>query len=278
MAEKQEVHSHPGIRSRPVTEANAVAPTSIVIPAPVLAPIPTVVEKKAVVKSVAKTVDISSFVTCIIVNFKTYSLVQIALTTFREFYPNVKVILVDNGSHDKSTKYIERAHRLRNVSSVLHGENIGHGPAMHDAIMLCKTDYVFTLDSDCIVQHGGFLERMIEMLQSNDTYSVGWLRHVDPINGVSTVESGKSLRYIHPSAAVYDRKKYLVLPPFSHSGAPCTLNMFMARKAGYTVSDFPIRDYIEHLVAGTRRMYEGRWNPKTDDKPRPWEKDVHLPI
>ena len=52
-----------------------------------------------------------------------------------------------------------------------------------------------------------------------------------------------------------EREKYAGLPPFVHHGAPCLRNMREAIKAGFTVSDFPVMDYISHDWRGTAGRY-----------------------
>jgi len=240
---------------------------------------PLVIENsQAVVEPIINAADL---VTCIIVNFKTAELTETALTSFLLQYPFVSVLLVDNGSSDDSARYVKIAgDSFSTVTTILHDENIGHGPAMHRAILQATTRYVFTLDSDCVVEEGGFLERMIKDFQSDDgLYALGWLRKVDPLIGVPVPDrTSNYLEYIHPSAALYDREKYLQLAPFRHTGAPCTDNMREAKKAGFKMQSFPISQYVEHLEAGTRRMFKGKWNPKVDEEAGPWEKEGNWPI
>lgn len=262
----QRSHSHPALRNQRVLRRTTSRS-------------PLVVEKsQAVVEPV---INAAGLVTCIIVNFKTAKLTETALTTFVLQYPFVSVLLVDNGSDDDSANYVRMASESFNtVTAILHDANIGHGPAMHRAILQATTRYVFTLDSDCVVEEGGFLERMIKDFQSDDgLYALGWLRKVDPLIGVPVPDRMTNyLEYIHPSAALYDREKYLQLAPFSHSGAPCTDNMRGAKKVGFRVQSFPIEKYIEHLKAGTRRMYKGKWNPKQDEEAGAWKKEGNWPI
>jgi glycosyltransferase involved in cell wall biosynthesis len=240
-----------------------------------------IVEEPVPEMKLVPSVDVSSLVTCIIVNFKTRDLTEAALTTFICHYPDVSVLLVDNGSEDGSTAYVEQAQaKFKTVTSVLHERNLGHGPAMHQAILQTDTRYVFTLDSDCVVNRAGFLEGMARKFRRDSSlYAIGWVRRVHPMTGVPVPDSSqKYLEYVHPSAALYDRHTYLNLPPFGHYGAPCILNMREAQKQGLHVASFPIEDYIEHLKAGTRRMYRGKWNPKEGERARPWEREGNWPI
>ena len=55
-------------------------------------------------------------------------------------------------------------------------------------------------------------------------------------------------------------------------------NMLDARKKGLKVQSFPIRDYVKHLKAGTRRMYGGRWDPKSSTPKGKWKEKANYPI
>ena len=185
------------------------------------------------------------------------------------------MIVVDNASQDESAQFAQEF-AAEKATVVVNEANRGHGPAMHQAIMQVETPYFFTLDTDCVCNQGGFLEAMLTQLKASNLYAVGWLRWVNRA-GVATRkqvvsdESKKGLvPYVHPCAALFDREKYLTLPPFTHTGSPCTNNFWNARTRGYKVEAFPIFEYLTHLVAGTRRLYGGRWNPKNDEQPREW--------
>lgn len=293
----EENHSHPAIRNRNIVVKPAVPtippthpdPPPIIIPPPIESP-PAVEPEKPKPrpkKPQDKRIplpDVLPLITCIITNFKTRNLTKIAVSSLLHYYPNVSIILTDNGSKDSSTtlvKTLGAAHD--NITSVLHEANIGHGPAMNKAIWLIDTPFFFTLDSDCEVIKGGFLERMLKHFQSNyNLYAIGWLRHVDPKSGVSVGREAKvrpkHLPYIHPYAAMFRTIKYFQLSPFNHHGAPCTANMRDARDAGFSLQSFPIDNYIKHLKAGTRRLYKGHWDPKPTDKPGPWTEDREWPI
>jgi hypothetical protein len=54
--------------------------------------------------------------------------------------------------------------------------------------------------------------------------------------------------------------------------------MIDAETAGYLVKDYPVFEYVKHLVAGTRRMYGGRWNPETAERPGEWRAKDNHPI
>lgn len=228
-----------------------------------------------------------NLITCIIVNFRTKKLTQAAVSSWMREYPNVPIVLVDNASGDDSTDLCRKfGEQHDHIRTLLNDDNIGHGPAMHRAIGSVHTSYIFTLDSDCEILKGGFLEKMLERLKDAERgYAVGWRRWVDKQSGVpiewrldSPPKADKFIPYIHPHAALYDLAKYTTLPAFFHHGAPSLRNMRRAHQVGYKLIPFPVKDYVKHWEAGTRRMYDGRWNPRASERPKPWKENQRFPI
>lgn len=220
-------------------------------------------------------------VTVILINHKTKKLTNEARRTLMAYYPKLPLILIDNGSSDESTLYVKTVGEMYdNITAVLNGKNIGHGPAMNQGIALAKTRYVFLYDSDASLRAGGLLEAMIaEFKKNSNLYAIGWLRGVDKWSGVPTGKKGGNvISYIHPHAAMIDREKFLQLTPMENSGAPCTANMRSALTKGFELRDFPVQKYVTHLVAGTRRMFNGNWKPGATVKARTWKENEHYPI
>ena len=219
----------------------------------------------------------------VIVNFKTHKLVQKCYESLQRVYPAIKIILIDNGSHDGSTAYLKALDKQQSVHCITKylPANLGHGPALHIGFQMATTPYVFALDSDCVVRVAGAIEGMISRLDQKPlTYAIGWLRWVN-LDGVA-VAKGASHRgfcpYVHPAMSLYRRDTYLQLPPFVSSGAPALFNMLGAYSRKIPVEAFPVKDYITHLIAGTRRMFGGRWNPRKNEKPRAWDAKQTYPI
>ncbi|MBD3251037.1 glycosyltransferase [Candidatus Uhrbacteria bacterium] len=215
-------------------------------------------------------------VTAIIINYRTPHLIKSAVNTLRKAYPKLALIVTDNGSGDASTEYIKRL----NCRTILNAQNLGHGRAIHQAMQSVTTKYAFLMDSDCKVRRGGFLEAMLKEIPGY--YAIGWKRWVDRITGVprewhaASPPSDKFVAYVHPAASLYNADIYHELPPAFHHGAPMLQNMVGAAAQEHKVKSFPIFDYIDHLVAGTRRMYNGHWEGK--GQPNTWKKEASYPI
>jgi glycosyltransferase involved in cell wall biosynthesis len=197
-------------------------------------------------------------VTAVVANYRTLDLTRRCVESFRAHYPDVRLLLIDNGSADESTEYIRGlGEDLPNVSTQLNAENRYHGPALDQGIRSAETAFVFTLDSDCEVVSGGFLERMLQAFAVPETYAIGELRYKNRFGFTYAYgyegrpAKERWIPYVHPYAMLLDRGKYLRLRPFVHHGAPCLRNMRDAKKARLRVLDFPIGDYVVHRMQGT---------------------------
>lgn len=197
-------------------------------------------------------------ITVITPNYKTPGLIKRLVEGLLGHYPQVRLLLIDNGSGDSSTEYIHKmAGSKYNIRAILNRINTGHGPAMHQGISICETPLVCLIDSDCIIQHKGALEYLAAPFSDPKVYATGEELLVDA--GGNTKRKGAP--YIHPSRLMIDRLKYWKLPPFNHHGAPVAANMFGVAKAGYKLVDVPKIDaYIHHpghgLIKGpTHKKY-----------------------
>jgi len=221
-----------------------------------------------------------SRITAIIVNYKTLHLTRTCYESFRGFYPIVPIILIDNYSRDDSTKYIKSLEaRDSHLTTVFHSTNLGHGPAMAQAIATIRTPFFFTFDSDCEMLKDGLLVKMLQEMDKNgNLYATGWLRWVDRKTGVphswhveSPPKGDKFIPYIHPYAGLYRLSMYRQLRPFFDHGAPCLNNMLDVAEKGYDLKAFELEPYVKHWIAGTRRMWDGAWHPKDGHKPKKWD-------
>lgn len=203
-------------------------------------------------------------VTVVIVNYRTLTLTKRCVESLRKYYPKVALILIDNGSGDKSTQYIlELGRKDSHTRSILNGENLTHGPALHQGTCAAKTPYVFLLDSDSVVKHGNFLVAGLRAFKEDPLlYAVG---HRDLVNDAGTamkgVDRSNFIMHVHPAAMMIDREKYRQLPPLEYAGSPAVTNMRAVPERGWRLANFPIATYIRHLRGKTRVKFAGRWDP-----------------
>jgi len=214
-----------------------------------------------------------SDVTTIIVNYCTPHLLSIVTDSFKQVYPHVRLILVDNGSGDRSSRLIGKLQKeYERVDAILLNRNIYRGPAVNRALDLVKTRYFFLLDSDCRIKQGGFLEKMLKLFERPDVYAVGKVRYVLPLTGVPTKpqRSRKGIRYVETWGALFDKEKCAELGEFVVQGASGIVIARAAEKRRWEAAHFPLSIYIDHLGAGTRRMFQGSFRPKPGEKAGRW--------
>lgn len=197
----------------------------------------------------------SDDISVVIVNYRTPDLLDRAARSFRRFYPDLEMILVDNGSHDRSIDIIDSLVDLNPVKTkkLMLERNYFHGPAMDTAIHASTKDVLFFLDTDTETYNGGFIECMLSELNSDDNvYGVG---RVDRVNkrGFAT-EKGKETILIS-AYMMLKREKYLRLPPFIHHGMPTLENFSAAVTRGLDLRNFDIDSYIHHAGRGTASKF-----------------------
>jgi glycosyltransferase involved in cell wall biosynthesis len=196
----------------------------------------------------------NALVSAAVINYQTPDLLETAVRSFHSVYPDVPLLIVDNGSRDDSPTTVRRLEdELGNpVRACLLEENRYHGPAMHYALGQLEAPYVYIFDSDTETRRAGFLEAMSEELAvSNRRYGAGCVVTVDwrgfaAPSGISVLASAHML---------LRRDIYRTLPPFVHHGLPALENFRVAAERGYELVPFPIEDYVHHLGRGTARRY-----------------------
>jgi glycosyltransferase involved in cell wall biosynthesis len=201
----------------------------------------------------------------VVINFQTPDLLKTTIESFRKFYQNSKITIIDNGSKDNSREVIEILQKKSpdNTETLMIDKNIFHGPAMHYALNKVKEEYVFFLDSDTETKRGSFLEPMMEKLESSKTmYGVG--RKITVNKRGFPTESGNTI--LAPAYMLLRRNLYPYFPPFEHHGQPVMKNFIAAQQRGYKIGLFPIEDFIDHRWRGTasRFGYGLGWGGKID--------------
>jgi GT2 family glycosyltransferase len=195
-------------------------------------------------------------VTVVIINFQTPSLLEKAVTSFKKFYPDLKIILIDNGSKDdqESKKIIDRlSSEFDKIKAIFLKKNIFHGPAMDKAIRdYVSTDLTFFLDSDTDTKEGGFLEKMVDTLNtSDDIYGVGEIMICNK-RGYKSEEGEEILQTPY---MMIKTNIYRSLKPFIHHGQPTLQNFIDAKQKGFALKQFNVSSYIDHLWRGTASKF-----------------------
>lgn len=83
-----------------------------------------------------------------------------------------EVIIVDNGSEDNSLEFIRSRSFSFPVVIIENSENLGFAPAVNQAILKAKYEYIFSLNNDTEVKKGS-IKHMVGLVSSrNDIFSV----------------------------------------------------------------------------------------------------------
>ena len=197
-------------------------------------------------------------ITVLICQRKTKDLVQLCLESLLRFYPDIPIVLVDGDSRDNSTTYLRymQAMNPQNITLWERPLNNGskhssHGVTMDEAIrQYVKTKWVLLLDSDTIVERGGWIEEMLKRVNEKEKiYAIGSLMLVSRRNDAcgGPDDDNDVLRYAHPSCSLYNAQRYVDMPPFCDHGAPCCYNMKAAEEMGLEVEHYPVEEYVSHL-------------------------------
>ena len=75
------------------------------------------------------------------------------------------VIIVDNGSTDKSKEYIKRSEFNFPVTLIENTENLGFSPAVNQGIRKAKYEYIFSLNNDTQVKKGS-IKALLDLISS----------------------------------------------------------------------------------------------------------------
>ncbi len=206
--------------------------------------------------------------TAVIINYRTPDLTTRAVESFRHFYPNARLLLIDNGSGEEDVETLKgiQGNWPEATQLVLNRQNLHHGPAMDQALHTMGTEFALFIDSDCEVRQQGFPEVMLSELQKQDIqYTIGKRIYMDR-RGFEIPRRPDAIPYIRPVCMMLKRSLYLNLPPFERHGTPCLANMKAAVERGLVLLDFPIDQYITHLGRGTASRHgyrlglRGKWN------------------
>ena len=127
--------------------------------------------KMARLRAVLRRGRLERGVTVLIVNWNTRQVLADVLVAVRHFGPpDVRILVVDNGSTDGSADLL-KAHP--GVRAVMLPFNAGHGAALDLGMYLARTDIVVTLDSDAIPLREGWLEPAVRPLLSGEVLLAG---------------------------------------------------------------------------------------------------------
>ncbi len=215
-------------------------------------------------------------VTFLICQKNTKVLIQLALESLLRFYPDVNILVVDDDSTDDSKLYLQYKELVTpNLKVWYKGEPyLGHGGNLHEAIVnLIETEYVMVMDSDVIIERGGFLEEMLEEFKLNTKlYAIGTLQISSYKNNGGEPDTVDDVTlYPNPQLSLFHVPTYHELDaPFILDGTPLILNAKAAKDAGLDVKYYPTDLYTSHNSGSSWSEPRTIWMDDHDVKIRPF--------
>jgi hypothetical protein len=127
--------------------------------------------------------------TIIIVNWNTLPVLKDTLHAVRSLTsPDVKLMVVDNGSTDGSQDWLRTRDDIRLVALP---ENAGHAVALDIGVLLCRTETAITLDSDAVPLRADWLEQVLDPLRQEGVVLAGLRSSRDFVHPVFSALSVK---------------------------------------------------------------------------------------
>lgn len=194
----------------------------------------------------------SAPLSAVIVHYQTPDLIRRSVGSFRRFYPELPLLVIDNGSTPETAAFLRSLLESHQPAELLlNTTNIHHGPAMDQGMRHLRTPLVLLMDSDAMIINDGLLDRMRPAFDEDPlTYAVGPVTWMDA-RGFDLPPGAGGHPYVRPICMLLRRELYLSLPPFERHGAPCLRNMIAAVARQYRLVDFPVQQYIQHEGRGT---------------------------
>ena len=210
-------------------------------------------------------------ITALTVFYKTTHLVDISLKALRVFYPDIKLIVVNNSPEDDecTTALVEFAKEDKKTLIVQLDKNYGHGPGLNRGMEYVETPFVYIFDSDSEIIKEGMLENMVNVIDSH-TYGTGFTR-ITSLGGShrdgGSLDDPDVMTYLHPLACVISMHQYNKFPKFTSGGAPFNRACSAIKDTGNAemlIKFFPVikgargagaANYIRHHNGQTRARY-----------------------
>lgn len=99
------------------------------------------------------------------------SYIEHSLGSILRFYPNSKIVVVDDGSTDGTTALLRRFQEENRMISIIFTEGVGRGAALNIALKETNTRFVANMDADDIALPGR--EILIEQMSVAPTSNIG---------------------------------------------------------------------------------------------------------
>ena len=113
-------------------------------------------------------------------------------SVLNQSYENLEIILVDDGSPDRSSEICDEYRKSDQRIIVVHKENGGLSDARNAGLILAKGKYIIFLDSDDYIEHT-MVEDAVTVLEKNDSDIVIWGYYADFVDEDENLISSKTI-------------------------------------------------------------------------------------
>ena len=192
--------------------------------------------------------------------FNTPDLLMDSVGSFREHYPDMPLLIMNNSDPENecSSIIIKMQKDFDNISAFHYGENCGHGDAFNHAVSMLECDYIYYFDSDINMLEGGAIEEMLKIMNEN-VYGVGNIIYTSMVGHVIKKDYvGERLRFLYFVCGLLNRRMYYNFHRWTKLGLigiKAFLEIHETGRADELLRDFPIFGYVKHLSGGTRARF-----------------------
>jgi len=200
----------------------------------------------------------------------TRDLVERMYKAFREFHPDIKMIILDNS--DKDHECQEYLNSINSYKTTIYrfNKNHGHARAVNYGLNKVTTGLALLMDSDTVMLKSPLCGML--KLMDNDSYGVGWITEIGRDGyDFGTWKSQKvPIKYLHPYFCLLNMNEFRKYPPLVHHGNPFVQTMIRLHDLGLSdkLVSFPgltghtngkgsnwtgtSSEYVQHDFGGTR--------------------------
>lgn len=127
------------------------------------------------------------FISIVVLNWNGLSFLQETIPPLLKLdYPDYEVLVVDNGSTDKSIRFLEKFKKIRIIRNK---ENLGYSKGKNIGINSAKGKYILSLDNDILIKDKNLLNNLFKSYNNNKK-NTGFLQ-------IPLLDRGKSKTYYY---------------------------------------------------------------------------------
>lgn len=153
-----------------------------------------------------------------------------------------EIIIVNDGSTDKTKELLERYAFLQNIS-IFHQENKGAVHAANQGIAVSKGIYISFVDSDDMVTPS-FLNELVSFLDVHSMYDAIYSDYIEEVDGIKKNIAPRSLSEALLGGMLFRKKLLKDMGGFSHNTIFPEYDLFLKTMDRYTYHHYQKTLYI----------------------------------